>query len=325
MGIGTTVMTGKPNKQSRSGASSPLKAGGRSRTPSGRPLAGAGTAVRPAAPARRSSRPASRRTEPVLETLSNSPVATIQAPPVPASMAPAAMAPAAIPSRLGPRFPEGDYDYTYLHDFMSLDYVPRSCRAVVFGCGKGEEAVFLSERGYRVTGLDSDRNSIGLARERAWLNSRDVDFMIGEVYESATLLPAESFGLASDRGFFRSLASVPGAPQKGDSRKSDPRKFDPTRSERERRRFLDLVRRLLLPGGVFLLNATQVAVGRKAKATRKRKRTQNDLLVVEGGEVMGEVIRSGLEIVGRRQYPVSSGENAGDPGVANLLLYCRKS
>ena len=40
--------------------------------------------------------------------------------------------------------------------------VPKGCRAVIFGCGRGEAAVYLSERNFRVTGLDSDRTAIGL-------------------------------------------------------------------------------------------------------------------------------------------------------------------
>jgi SAM-dependent methyltransferase len=216
---------------------------------------------------------------------------------------------------MAPRFPEDDYEYSYLHDFLALDYVPRDCRAVVFGCGKGEEAVFFSERGYRVTGIDSDRNSIGLARERAWLNGREIDFMIGDVFESANLLPAESFGLASDRGVFRAVEG-----------------------ERERRRYLELVRRLLLPGGVFLLAATVVDLNRKAKVRRRRRRGQDDLLVQEGGEVMGEVIRAGLTISGRKYYALDgrngngrsgngrngAGQDGKQDGKAQLLLYCRR-
>jgi SAM-dependent methyltransferase len=197
---------------------------------------------------------------------------------------------------MAPRFPEDDYDYGYLHGFLGLDYVPKDCRALVFGCGKGEEAVYFSERGYRVTGIDSDRNAIGLARERAWLNGRDIDFMIGDVFESANLLPAESFGLASDRGVFRKIEG-----------------------ERERRRYLDLVRRLLLPGGVFLLAATVVDTSRKVKGPRRHRKGQDHLLVQEGGEVMGEVLRAGLTISGRRHYALGDKD-----GKAELLLYCRR-
>ena len=79
---------------------------------------------------------------------------------------------------------------------------------------------------------------------------------------------------------------------------------------------------------------------RKGRAPRKRGRArgQNDLLVQEGGEVMGEILRAGLEIVGRRLYPVpgpantaGTGDGDGAPCPASpatgkqiLLLYCRK-
>ena len=219
--------------------------------------------------------------------------------------------PLAAATRALPRFPENEYDYSYLADFLRRDSVPKDCRAAVLGCGRGEEAVYFSERGYRVTGIDSDRNSIGLARERAWLNGRDIDFMIGEVFESVSLLPAESFGLATDRGVFRAIEG-----------------------ERERRRYLELIRRILLPSGVLLLSATMVDPRRRARKGKRRRKGQDDLLVQEGGEVMGEVLRAGLPIAGRRVYsppaapagiPAGPGPRAADPARSELLLYCRKS
>ena len=245
---------------------------------------------RPAGSSSRSrTRPTRRRSSPLPSEASRGAEAAARAP------IPAVSGEVIGPLRALPRFPENEYDYGYLHDFMKLDYVPRDCRAAVLGCGKGEEAVFFSERGYRVTGIDSDRNAVGLARERAWLNGRDIDFMIGDVFESASLLPAESFGIASDRGVFRAIEG-----------------------ERERRRYLELVRRLLLPGGVFLLKATTVEPARKGRK-RTRRRGQGDLLVAEGGEVMGEVLRAGLPIAGRKIYAAPSGD-----GTSELLIYCRR-
>ncbi|MHC4925412.1 MAG: class I SAM-dependent methyltransferase [Planctomycetota bacterium] len=204
---------------------------------------------------------------------------------------PAVLHPAS--GRALPEFPKDDYDYTYLTDYMALPEVPKSCRAVIFGCGRGEASVYLSERGFRVTGLDSDRTAIGLARERAWLNNRDVDFMIGDVFEISALLPAESFGLAIDRSVFRQVEG-----------------------ERERRRYLESIGRLLLPGGILMLSATEVDLPKKSPKYRKSSR-QDTLLVQEGGPVVGEVIRAGLFIVGRHLYPISNTR-------AELLLYCRK-
>ena len=106
-----------------------------------------------------------------------------------------------------------------------------------------------------------------------------------------------SFGLATDRGVFRAI-----------------------QGERERRRYLELIRRLLLPGGVFLLTATEVDLSHKVKTRKRRRRPgQDELMVQEGGEVMGEVLRAGLTISGRKHYPLP-----GANGKADLLLYCRR-
>jgi len=196
---------------------------------------------------------------------------------------------------VSPEFPKDDYDYRYLQDFMARDIAPRNCRAVVLGCAQGEASVLLSERGYRVTGLDSDRAAIGLARERAWLSGCDIDFMIGDLFEMANLLPAESFGLAVDRTFFQRIPS-----------------------ERDRRRYLESVLRLMLPSGIFVLGACRVERSRRARTAHRRPARRDQLLVQEGGEMVGEVLRSGFDVAGRHLYPF------GDDGRADLMVYCRK-
>jgi SAM-dependent methyltransferase len=197
-----------------------------------------------------------------------------------------------------PHFPKDDYDYGWLHEFFAKPYSPKSCRAVVFGCGKGESSVHLSQRGFRVTGLDADRVAVGLARERAWLSSCDVDFMIGEIFETSALLPAESFGLSIDKSVFLAL---PG--------------------ERERRRFLESVHRLLLPGGVLLLSATILDPERKpakvAKPAKRRGKSEESLLVQEGGEVLGEILRAGFRIIERKAQATPAGKS-------ELMVVCHR-
>ncbi len=240
----------------------------------------------------------------------------IQAPPGPLAQAVAAIetaragaAPAAPPAGAAatPAFPRDDYDYAYLKHFLAREIAPRDCRAVVFGCGRGESAVYLSLGNYRVTGLDADRNAVGLARERAWLNHCDVDFMIGDVFETSALLPAESFGLAIDHG------ALQGAAREG---REAPGVFQTIKGERDRRRYLEAVHRILLPGGIFVLAATQVDI--QKKTSRRRDDRAGALLVQEGGEVVGEVIRAGLQIVDRILYPFDDGSRA------ELVLYTRK-
>ncbi len=43
----------------------------------------------------------------------------------------------------------------------------RPCRAVDLGCGAGTSAVWLAQKGFDVTGVDSSPSAIGIAREKA--------------------------------------------------------------------------------------------------------------------------------------------------------------
>ncbi|MDD1660928.1 MAG: class I SAM-dependent methyltransferase [Methanomicrobiales archaeon] len=43
----------------------------------------------------------------------------------------------------------------------------RPCRAIDFGCGAGTYAIWLAQKGFEVTGVDSSPTAIGIAREKA--------------------------------------------------------------------------------------------------------------------------------------------------------------
>ncbi|MEU6171902.1 class I SAM-dependent methyltransferase [Streptantibioticus parmotrematis] len=48
------------------------------------------------------------------------------------------------------------------------------------GCGTGDNAVFLAERGHRVTGVDGSPHAIAQARQRAGEAGADVEFLVGD-------------------------------------------------------------------------------------------------------------------------------------------------
>jgi SAM-dependent methyltransferase len=190
---------------------------------------------------------------------------------------------------------EDNYDYSLLEEFEASAWCPRPTRMVNTACGGGEAAVHFAKRGFRCVGIDADRAQIGLARERAWLAGVDIDFMVGDLFETPNLLPAESFGLAIDRGGFSSLED-----------------------DRARQRYLANGRRLLFQGGVFLLSAGFFPVDEDKKLRAKRQESKV-LLAREGGVVVGEMMQGGFQLLERVLRPTQdSGE------LAELLLYLRK-
>lgn len=72
------------------------------------------------------------------------------------------------------------------------------------GCGTGENALFLAERGHRVMGIDSAPSAIRTAREKAKQRRLPVDFRIFNALDLYAL--HEEFDTAIDSGFFHSLS-----------------------------------------------------------------------------------------------------------------------
>lgn len=191
---------------------------------------------------------------------------------------------------------EDNYDYSVLDEFAKGGHCPSPTRMVNTGCGGGEAAVYFAKRGFNVVGIDSDRTAVGLARERAWLAGAEIDFMVGDLFETPNLLPAESFGLAVDRGAFYRFAE-----------------------DRDRQRYLGNVKRLLFKGGIFLLSAGFFVLPDDDGKTPKRKPNTKLLLVREGGVVVNEIRQAGFELV-QRVLRVTA--DSGDFG--ELILTLRK-
>ena len=191
---------------------------------------------------------------------------------------------------------EDNYDYSVLDEFRGSGFCPAPTRMVNTGCGGGEAAVYFARLGYKSVGIDSDRMAVGLARERAWLANSEIDFMVGDLFETPNLLPAESFGLALDRGAFSRL-----------------------QEDRDRQRYLANIRRLLFKGGVLFLSAGFFPLPDDAEKRKARKPAQKLLLAQEGGMVVYELRAAGFDLLHRVLRKTNDSGEYGE-----LLLYLRK-
>jgi len=57
------------------------------------------------------------------------------------------------------------------------------CRAIDLGCGAGNYAVYLAERGFEVTGVDFSQTAIKIARENASRKGVRCNFFVADVIE----------------------------------------------------------------------------------------------------------------------------------------------
>lgn len=75
---------------------------------------------------------------------------------------------------------------------------------VDLGCGTGENALALAERGYDLLGIDASPRAIGKAMDKARERNLDTaDFLVADVFDVAGL--GEKFGSALDCGLFHVL------------------------------------------------------------------------------------------------------------------------
>lgn len=59
----------------------------------------------------------------------------------------------------------------------------RPCRAIDLGCGAGNYAIYLAEKGFEVTGVDISSAAIDIARNNAEAKGLKCDFFVADVLE----------------------------------------------------------------------------------------------------------------------------------------------
>ena len=72
------------------------------------------------------------------------------------------------------------------------------------GCGTGEHALLLAERGHRVAGVDLATEAIGRAAAKAEARALAADFLVHDALDLAAL--GRTFDVALDVGLFHTLA-----------------------------------------------------------------------------------------------------------------------
>lgn len=100
-------------------------------------------------------------------------------------------------------------------------------RVLDLGCGTGDNALFLAERGFSVTGVDSAPSALTAAREKARARGVSASFMLVDALEIARL--AEQFETAIDSGLLHVF------------------------SDEDRQRFIANLHAVLVPGALYHL------------------------------------------------------------------------
>ncbi len=102
-------------------------------------------------------------------------------------------------------------------------------RALDLGCGTGTNVVTLAKAGWQVSGVDFSRRAIGLARRKLKQHGLEAELWVESVTQLRPIKP--SFDLILDIGCFHQLEN------------------------KEREKYSRHIRRLLKPGGDYLLYA----------------------------------------------------------------------
>lgn len=118
----------------------------------------------------------------------------------------------------------------FLMDALAQPWAPRAGRAIELGCGTGPMTRWLAARGFDAVGIDVSPTAIALAQEQS-KGASTVHFQVADACAGTLSALDASFDLVLDG---HCLHCIPG--------------------EADRQRFLETARRLLRPGGIFLLD-----------------------------------------------------------------------
>ncbi len=135
-------------------------------------------------------------------------------------------------NRFEERYKAGDTPWDHgTPDVSLVDIVLQrpiaKCKVLEVGCGTGDNAIWLAQQHFELTGCDISQTAIDKAKEKASLAKANCLFMVADFLNNR--IPGSPFGFVFDRGCFHSVET-----------------------DEERRRFAENVSSHLKVGGLWL-------------------------------------------------------------------------
>jgi len=97
----------------------------------------------------------------------------------------------------------GKPDFNLIQAVAATPIAP--CKALDIGCGTGDNAIWLSQQQFAVTGIDASQIAIDKAKAKASAANIKCAFAVGNIL--TTRIDGAPFGFVFDRGCFHSLTS----------------------------------------------------------------------------------------------------------------------
>jgi ubiquinone/menaquinone biosynthesis C-methylase UbiE len=97
----------------------------------------------------------------------------------------------------------GQPDFNLIQTVTTIPIPP--CKAIDIGCGTGDNAIWLSQQGFHVLGIDTSEVAIEKAKEKALRANSNCRFLVNNVLTSR--LEEAPFRFAFDRGCFHVFES----------------------------------------------------------------------------------------------------------------------
>ena len=115
--------------------------------------------------------------------------------------------------------------------FIASGVIPENGNCLDVGCGSGNEAIFLAQCGYNVTGIDFSKKALEIADKKAKTENVEIKWLSKNITDTG--LKSETFDFINDRGCFHHI------------------------NENERQQYADEMCRLLKPGGHLLIRGSR--------------------------------------------------------------------